>query len=277
MATLTRSAPTSVDLHYTDHGGDGRPVVLVHGWPLSEEAWADQVPALQAAGNRVVTYDRRGFGQSSSPGDGHDYDTMATDLAAILDELDLRDAVLVGFSMGGGEVARYIGNHGTDRLAGAVFASAVPPYLLQTDDNPEGPLDEATIQEWKTGLQDDRKEFFRGFVSDFYTVDGEVKATEQQEADALELCLQSDQQAALDCIDAFARTDFRDDLRKVDVPTLVLHGDSDGVVPFEASGQRTEAAVASSRLHLVEGGPHGINVTHADEFNTALVDWIASI
>lgn len=263
-------------MHYTDHGGDGRPVVLVHGWPLTEQAWDQQVGPLKDAGHRVVTYDRRGFGQSSAPGN-YDYDTLAGDLDALIEELDLSAAVIVGFSMGGGEVARYIGTHGTERLAGAVFASAVPPYLEATEGNPGGPLDDEAITGMKDGLRDDRKGFFNGFVTDFYSVDGELQVTEPQKEEAIALCMKSDQDAALACIDSFARTDFRSDLRKDEVPTLVIHGDGDGVVPFEASGKRTAEAVTTARLHVVEGGPHGINVSHADEFNTTLIEWLADL
>lgn len=267
------SSPT-VRLHVEDTGGDGRPVVLIHGWPLSAEAWAPQVPALRDAGYRVVAYDRRGFGRSEKPESGFDYDTLADDLAALLEERDLRDAVLVGFSMGGGEVARYIARHGEDRLRGVVFAAAVPPCLMKSEGNPDGPLTPDKAKEMEDGLKADRTKFFDGFTRDFFSANGELKVTEAQRQEAIALCHQSDQAAALGCMQAFATTDFRDDLPKVTVPTLVLHGDSDATVPFEGSGQRTHAAIAGSELVVLRDAPHGCNASHADEFNAALLAFL---
>ena len=261
-------------VHVDDTGGTGRPVVLIHGWPLSAESWSEQTAALSAAGYRVVAYDRRGFGRSDKPSGGYDYDTLADDLDGVLSELDLNDVTLVGFSMGGGEVARYIAKHGQDRLHSVVFAAAVPPYLLKTDDNPDGPLTEAAAGEMKDGLESDRTTFFDGFTTAFFSVDGELKVTEAQRQEAIVLCHQSDEKAALGCMEAFAMTDFRKDLAAVTVPTLVIHGDGDGTVPFEGSGKRTHAAIAGSELVLVEGAPHGFNVSHAGEFNRALLDFL---
>lgn len=263
-----------VRLHVDDSGGDGRPVVLIHGWPLSAEAWKAQVGPLRDAGYRVVAYDRRGFGRSEKPDGGYDYDTLADDLAALLDARDLRDATLVGFSMGGGEVARYVARHGEDRLRSVVFAAAVPPYLLKTADNPDGPLAQGKAAEMRRGLEKDRGEFFDGFTRDFFSADGELKVGEDERRAAIALCEQSGQAAALGCMDAFANTDFRADLRKVTVPTLVIHGDSDATVPFEGSGERTHAAIAHSELVVVEDAPHGLNASHADAFNAALIDFL---
>lgn len=262
-------------VHVEDTGGSGRPVVLIHGWPLSGEAWQDQVPALTQAGYRVIAYDRRGFGRSDKPHGGYDYNTLAEDLQGILEELDLRDVTLVGFSMGGGEVARYIAKFGEDRLHSIVFAAAVPPYLAQTDDNPDGPLDQATAQQMQSGLEDDRDAFFDQFTTQFFSVGTELKATEDQRQAAITLCRQSDQRAALGCMNAFGTTDFRDDLSNITVPTLVLHGDGDGVVPFAGSGARTHAAVPHSELVVIDNAPHGLNVTHPQEFNAALLDFLA--
>ncbi|KQU68467.1 bromoperoxidase [Phycicoccus sp. Root563] len=263
-----------VELHYEDTGGTGRPVVLIHGWPLSGRSWADQVPALTEAGYRVVTYDRRGFGESDKPEKGYDYDTFADDLKAVVEELDLRDASLVGFSMGGGEVARYIGRHGTDRVHSAVFASAIPPFLLKSDDHPDGGLDKDTVAGMQDDLRKDPPAFFDGFTTGFFSAGDELKVSEAQRQEALGLAAQADPEAAAQCIAAWVE-DFRDDLAKVDVPTLVIHGDSDGTVPFEVSGQRTHDAVAGSELHVVKDGPHGINVSHKDEFNSALLTFLA--
>jgi non-heme chloroperoxidase len=262
-------------VHVEDSGGSGRPVVLIHGWPLSGESWSEQVGPLSAAGHRVVAYDRRGFGRSDKPSKGYDYDTLADDLDGVLSELDLTDVTLVGFSMGGGEVARYVARHGQERLRSVVFAAAVPPYLLKTDDNPDGPLTEEAAGEMEQGLKDDRTTFFDGFTRDFFSVDGELKVSEDQRQEAIALCHQSDQTAALGCMEAFGTTDFRDDLAKVTVPALVIHGDGDATVPFEGSGQRTHEAIPGSELVVVEGAPHGFNVSHAEQFNRALLDFLA--
>ena len=273
--TVHRGLFSSVDLYVEDTGGTGRPVVLIHGWPLSGASWSEQVPALRGAGHRVITYDRRGFGRSDKPARGYDYDTFAEDLHEILEALDLRDVTLVGFSMGGGEIARYVAKHGQERIRSVVFAAAVPPYLAKTDDNPEGPLDQATADGMESGLKDDRDAFFPQFVRDFYSAGGVLKASQAQVDQAVALAQQSDQKAALGAMEAFATTDFREDLTTIAVPTLVLHGDADAVVPFEGSGKRTHAIVPGSELVVVEGAPHGFNVTHADEFNRALLAFLA--
>jgi len=268
------SDASRVDLHVEDSGGDGRPVVLIHGWPLSAESWKAQVGPLRSAGYRVIAYDRRGFGRSAKPSGGFDYDTLAADLAGILDDLDLRDATLVGFSMGGGEVARYIAKYGEERLHSVVFAAAIPPYLLKTDDNPDGPLTKEKAKEMEDGLKAGREKFFDQFTKQFFTANGELKVTETQRQDAVAMCLQSDQAAALGCMKSFGATDFREDLEKVSVLTLVLHGDADGIVPFDGSGKRTHAAIAGSELVVLAGAPHGCNVSHADAFNKALLGFL---
>ena len=267
------SAP--IELYYEDHGS-GSPVVLIHGWPLSGRSWENQVPALVDAGYRVVTYDRRGFGSSSQPWDGYDYNTFAADLDALMGHLDLRDATMVGFSMGGGEVARYIGRYGTARVAKAVLAAAVPPYLYQSDDNPEGGLDDATIQQFKDGVRSDRIAFLDWFTTAFFAVgDRTDLISEPSRLYHREIAEFASPKGTLDCIDAFGRTDFRDDLTKIDVPTLVIHGDSDAIVPFEVSGKRSHEAIADSSLVLIEGAPHGFNATHAEQFNRGLLDFLS--
>ncbi|MTH63853.1 alpha/beta fold hydrolase [Paracoccus shanxieyensis] len=259
---------------YKESTGSGRPVVLIHGWPLSGEAWEKQVGVIADAGYRVVTYDRRGFGRSEKPSSGYDYDTLAADLADLLEAEDLRDVTLVGFSMGGGEVARYVANHGEDRLHSVVFASAVPPFMMKSDDNPDGPLTPEAAKEMEDGLKADRASFFDEFTTNFFSADGELRVTEADRQKAIALCEQSDQTAALACMESFGTTDFREDLKKITVPTLVLHGDADGIVPLEGSGARTHAAVAGSTVVTIEGGPHGVNVSHPDEFNAALLDFL---
>lgn len=263
------------DLHVDDTGGEGRPVVLIHGWPLSGEAFAAQVPALVEAGYRVVTYDRRGFGRSDKPRSGYTYDTLTEDLNALLEELDLTDVTLVGFSMGGGEVARYLSTYGSQRVRSAVFASAVPPYLLQTDDNPQGPLTNEAAASMTADLTKDEDAFYDGFTTQFFSANGVLQVSEQQRQDALVLCKQADKRAALACMEAFGTTDFRDDLSAVKVPALVLHGDSDAIVPFAGSGERTHAALADSELHVILGAPHGCNVSHPVEWNQALIGFLA--
>ncbi|MFC6840673.1 alpha/beta fold hydrolase [Xanthomonas theicola] len=271
------AAQSRVRLHVEDTGGGGRPVVLIHGWPLSAAAWTEQVGPLKDAGYRVVAYDRRGFGRSDKPSDGYEYDTLADDLAGVLEDKDLHDAVLVGFSMGGGEVARYVARHGSARLAGVVFASAVPPYMLMTEDNPEGPLSKDKAQEMEQGLKASRDTFFDQFTRQFFSAHGELKVSEAQRQEAIALCRQCDQTAALGCMQAFGATDFRQDLAKVDVPTLVLHGDADATVPFEGSGQRTHRAIAGSEAVVLKDAPHGCNTSHAADFNRALLAFLAKL
>ena len=260
-------------VHTVASDGEGRPVVLIHGWPLSGESWSEQVPALKEAGYRVVTYDRRGFGQSD-PGDSYDYDALAGDLDNVLSDLDLTDVTLVGFSMGGGEVARYVSRYGEDRLHSVVFAAAVPPYLLKSDDNPDGPLTEDAAQDMRSGLEEDRDGFFDEFTKQFFSAGDELKVTDDQRQAAITLAKQSNQEAALGCMDAFGTTDFREDLTSISVPTLVIHGDSDGIVPFEGSGKLTHEAVDGSEVVVIEDAPHGLNVSHAEEFNAALLEFL---
>ena len=263
-----------IDLHYTDHG-DGQPVVLIHGWPLSGRSWEAQVPALVEAGYRVITYDRRGFGQSSQPWHGYEYDTFAADLAALMDHLDLRDAVLIGFSMGGGEVVRYLGRYGADRVSKAVLASAVPPYLYKADDNPDGGVEDDQLESMIGGVKQDRMAFFDGFLDNFFSAGTTMKVSPQQKAYALSLLAVASPKATIDCITAFSCTDFRDDLTKITVPTLVIHGDSDNIVPIEVSGHRTAATIPGSVLVVLEDGPHGILVSHPDEWNAAVLQFLA--
>jgi pimeloyl-ACP methyl ester carboxylesterase len=263
-----------VKLYYEDHGA-GAPVVLIHGWPLSGRSWENQVPALIEAGHRVITYDRRGFGASSQPWGGYDYDTFAADLHVLLAHLDLTDVTLVGFSMGGGEVARYIGTHGTERVAKAVFAAAVPPFLHKSDDNPEGGIDDATLTAFHDGIRGDRVAFVDQFVTNFFSVNGRTDLVSPALRDYnASIGASASAKGTLDCTTAFSTTDFRDDLKSFTLPTLVIHGDSDAIVPFEVSGKRTAAAIENSKLVLVKDAPHGLNVTHADTFNAELLAFL---
>jgi len=263
-----------VRLHIDDSGGSGRPVVLIHGWPLSAQAWEPQVSVLRAAGFRVVAYDRRGFGRSDKPESGYSYDSLADDLQHVMEQCGLQDVTLVGFSMGGGEVARYVARWGESRLHSVVFAAAVPPCLMKTADNPDGPLTPEKARQTKLALDLDRSAFFDHFTRDFFSASGTLQVTESQRGEAIALCQQSAQHAALACMDSFATTDFREDLKKVTVPTLVIHGDADAIVPIEGSGLRTHRAVLHSKLVTVNGAPHGLNVSHAQAFNDALLSFL---
>ncbi len=265
---------SSVHLHIDDSGGDGRPVVLIHGWPLSAQAWEPQVSVLQAAGYRVVAYDRRGFGRSDKPESGYNYDVLADDLHRVISQCGLQDVTLVGFSMGGGEVARYVARHGESRLRSVVFAAAVPPCLMKSADNPDGPLTPDKAQQKKEAFAQDRNAYFDQFTTAFFSANGVLQVTESQRGEAIALCQQSAQHAALACMEAFATADFRDDLKKVTVPTLVIHGDADAVVPIEGSGERTQRAVPHSQMVRVKGAPHGLNVSHAQAFNDALLSFL---
>lgn len=270
---------TPVELHYEDYGV-GKPIVLIHGWPLSGRSWEGQVPALVAAGYRVITYDRRGFGESSQPWSGYDYDTFAADLKTLLDELDLRDVVLVGFSMGGGELARYISTYGQERVAKLVFASAVPPYLFKSTDNPDGGVDQDLADWFTNGITDDRPAFLHEFLKMFFTAGkptllNKPMVSDEQIAYNLSIALAASPKGTLDCTAAFAATDFRDDLGKITVPTLVIHGDSDTIVPFEVSGKRTAAAIPGSETVVIEGAPHGLTVSHREEWNGHLLAFLA--
>ena len=263
-----------IDLHFTDQG-EGQPVVLIHGWPLSCRSWESQVPALIEAGYRVITYDRRGFGQSSQPWQGYDYDTLAADLAALLDHLELTDAILIGFSMGGGEVVRYLSTFGADRVSKVVLASAVPPYLFKSDDNPDGGLDDAFIAGMIGEVSKDRMAFLDEFLIGFFSAGRKLKVSPQQKAYAVGLAAAASAKATIDCITAWGRTDFRSDLAAVTVPTLVIHGDADNIVPIEVSGERTAEAIPGAVLVVLEDAPHGVTVSHAEEWNAAVLQFLA--
>lgn len=278
FVTVGTEGDSPVELYYEDHGS-GRPVVLIHGWPLSGRSWEHQVPALIEAGYRVVTYDRRGFGRSSQPWSGYDYDTLTSDLSVLLTTLDLTDAVLVGFSMGGGEVVRYLAHSeavGQDRVSAAVLAGAVTPYLLKTQDNPDGGVDDAWVKDFIATIARDRPAFLADFLAAFFAAGDRTDLISDPSLEYYrQIAAFASPRGTLDCVDSWARTDFRVDLQKVSVPTLVIHGDADGTVPIEVSGQRSHEAIDGSELVVVEGGPHGFPVTHADEFNRALLAFLS--
>lgn len=272
--TVDHEDRSPVELYYEDHGA-GKPVVLIHGWPLSGRTWEKQIPALIDAGHRVITYDRRGFGWSSQPWTGYDYETLAADLDAVMRRLDLREATLVGFSMGGGEVVRYISRYGTERVRKAVLAAAVVPYLYRSKDNPEGGADDTVVAALQNSVKADRLAFVDGFTKMFFSVGDRLMVSEDLRQYACQIGAFASPKGTLDCIEAFVRTDFRADLPKMTIPTLVVHGDSDSIVPFEASGKRSAAAIPGSKLVVIKHGPHGINSTHVEEFNRALLGFLA--
>ena len=264
---------TPIDLYYEDHG-TGQPVVLIHGWPLSGASWEKQTAALLAAGYRVITYDRRGFGKSSQPAVGYDYDTFAEDLHKLVTALDLRDFALVGFSMGSGEVARFIGKFGTERVSKAVFLAGVPPFLLKTPDNQSG-VDIGVFDGIKKAIVADRPAFLTQFLNNFYNVDelGGKLISDEVVRLSWNVAAGASAKGSLDCVTAWY-TDFRKDLAKVSVPALVIHGNADRILPIEATGRRTHDLVKGSRFVEVKGAPHGLTWTHADKVNPELVSFL---
>jgi len=264
----------SIDLYYEDHG-HGRPVVLIHGYPLSGRAWDKQVPALLAAGRRVITYDRRGFGKSSQPVSGYDYDTFAADLSTLMDTLDLREATLVGHSMGTGEVTRYLGSYGSARVTGGVLVSPIPPFLLQADGNPEG-LPASVFDGFIQAAQADTPAWMKGFLDNFYNIDilGGTLVSDQAFQASWNIASAASATAAAACIPSW-ETDFRDDLPRIDVPMLVVQGDADRILPFDRTGKRLPGLIKDMKLVVIDGGPHAIAWTHTDQVNRALLDFLA--
>jgi non-heme chloroperoxidase len=271
--TVGKENSATIDLHYEDHGA-GRPVVLIHGFPLSGRSWEKQITALFQAGHRVITYDRRGFGQSSQPTIGYDYDTFAADLNQVMTQLDLRDVALVGFSMGGGEVARYLGTYGSERISKAVFVSSIPPFLLKTPDNPAG-VDGSLFDGIKAAISQDRLAFLTAFFANFYNLDVLLgkRISDEVVRDSWNIGSGASATGTYACVSTWL-TDFRGDLPRIGVPTLVLHGDADRILPIAATGLRTNEAVKGSKLVVIEGAPHGMLWTHADEVSRALLDFL---
>ncbi|KAB7672658.1 alpha/beta fold hydrolase [Bacillus sp. B1-b2] len=273
LTVETQSQP--VELYYEDVGS-GKPIILIHGWPLSGRTWEYQVPALVDAGYRVITYDRRGFGQSSQPYEGYDYDTLTNDLHQLIEHLDLQNITLVGFSMGGGEAVRYVSTYGTDRVEKLVLASAVPPYLYKSAEHPEGALDDATITEFLNGVKSDRIAFLDDFTTKFFRAGMQSDlVSEPFRLYIRDIASMASPKGTLDCIVSFAKTDFREDLGKITIPTLVVHGDADEVVPLESSGKLSNEMVRTSELVVIENAPHGLNATHASRFNKELLRFLS--
>ena len=266
------SAP--IEIHYEDHGS-GQPVVLIHGYPLNGASWEKQERVLLQAGYRVITYDRRGFGKSSQPTVGYDYDTFAADLNALLGHIGLTDVVLVGFSMGTGEVVRYLGTYGSAWVAKAVLMGTIPPFLLKTGDNPEG-VDGSVFDDIKAAVVSDRPAFFKNFLDNFNNVDvlGGTRISDQAWQASFIVAIGASPYAAHACVDT-SLTDFRDDLPKIDVPTLAIHGDADRILPYAATAARLPGLIKDLELVTVQDGPHNIAWTHPDEVNSALLAFLA--
>ncbi|RYF65208.1 MAG: alpha/beta hydrolase [Cytophagaceae bacterium] len=269
----TDAAGKDIELFYQDLG-TGSPVVLIHGWPLSSQLWDYQLAELPKHNLRVIAYDRRGFGKSSQPWDGYNYDTFADDLKVLLDTLNLQNVTLVGMSMGGGEVARYMGRHGGARVSKVVFMSAITPYLLKTDDNPDG-VDGDVFDDMKENLVKDRADFLQTFGKQFYGIGFLDKPVSQAQLDGdFARAYAASQKATVDCVTAFAETDFRNDLAQIHVPALIIHGDNDKVVPIEASGERTAAALPNAQYLVYDGAPHGLVVSEKDRVIEDLLSFI---
>jgi non-heme chloroperoxidase len=274
MAFLTVGKENSADIQiYYEDRGSGRPVVLVHGWPLNGASWERQTEALTGAGYRVITYDRRGFGASSKPLEGYDYNTLAKDTYELIEKLDLKDATLVGFSMGGGEVARYMGDYNEGRVTKAVFASSIAPALRKSGSNPEG-VDPAVFEGIKQKIEKDRFVLLEWFVENFFNADVLTDRISKPAIQAnFNVAAGASYHATLNCVDAWLE-DFRDDIKEIKVPTLVIHGDADRILPIAATGERTAKLIPGAKLHVIKNGPHGCNWTHATEFNEALLKFV---
>lgn len=273
MSTITARDGTRI--HYKDWGA-GPPVVFSHGWPLSSDAWEDQMVFLASRGYRCIAHDRRGHGRSSQPWSGNEMDTYADDLKSLIDALELKGAALVGHSTGGGEVARFIGRHGTRRIAKAVLVSAVPPLMLRTSTNPGG-LPIEVFDGIRAGVTADRSQFFKDLSGPFFGFNRPGAKASQGLRDWFWLqSMQASLKSVLDCVKAFSETDFSEDLRKFDVPTLILHGDDDQIVPFEASGLASAKLVPGARLEVYKGAPHGMPSTLKDRVNADLLAFLTS-
>jgi non-heme chloroperoxidase len=271
--TVGKENSAPIDLYYEDHGM-GQPVVLIHGYPLSGSSWEKQVLVLLEAGHRVITYDRRGFGKSSQPTIGYDYDTFTGDLKTLMDKLDLRDVVIAGFSMGTGEVTRYLGTYGSERVKKAALFGPIPPFLLQTPDNPKG-LPQSVFDGFKETITKDRYAFFKFFFDNFYNVDTfhGTRISDEAWNASFEVAAGSSAYATLACVSTWL-TDFRADLPKIDVPLLVVQGTEDRILPIDATGRRLPELVKDIRFVEIEGGPHNVGWTHPDEVNGALMDFL---
>lgn len=273
IKTNSEENTNNVNLYYEDYG-KGQPIVLIHGWPLSHRMWDNQIEMLVNAGFRVIAYDRRGFGQSSKPFAGYSYNVLASDLNDLITKLNLKNIILCGFSMGGGEVARFIGKYGTQNVKKVILIGAVTPFMQKTTDNEDG-VDASVFEGMKDGISNDHPGFFKDFGKNFVNYD---KLSDRVSLAQIELnwsiAMQASLKATLDCIDAFGKTDFRQDLQAFDIPSLIIHGDDDAIVPFEVSGKKAHNMIKNAELKLIEKGPHGMTFTHPKELNEAILNFI---
>ncbi|GGJ46375.1 alpha/beta fold hydrolase [Deinococcus roseus] len=271
--TVGQENNQDIQLFFEDHG-TGQPVVLIHGFPLNGRSWERQTNALLDAGYRVITYDRRGFGQSSQPSSGYDYDTFTQDLDHLLSHLGVQDAVLVGFSMGSGEVTRYVAQYGSERVSKAVLVGPIPPFLLKTEDNPEG-VDQSVFEGIKAAIRQDRFKFLSGFFKDFYNTDVHMGSRVSQEdvQASFNVAAGASARATLACVDTWL-TDFREDVKKVNVPTLIIHGDADRILPIQVTADRLKDLIAGSEYVVIKDGPHNIPWTHAEQVIQALLEFL---
>ncbi|MGG5287995.1 alpha/beta fold hydrolase [Pseudomonas shirazensis] len=271
MSTFVTRDGTSI---YFKDWGSGKPVLFSHGWPLDADMWDTQMEFLASRGYRAIAFDRRGFGRSDQPWTGYDYDTFADDIAQLIEHLDLRDVSLVGFSMGGGDVSRYIGRHGSERVAKLVLLGAVTPVFGKSESNPDG-VDASVFEGIQAGLRADRAQFLADFATPFYGINKGQAVSAGVQAQTLNIALLASLKATLDCVSAFSATDFRPDMAKIDVPTLVIHGDADQIVPMETTGKRAAEMIKGAEFKVYSGAPHGFAVTHAQQLNEDLLAFLA--
>ena len=274
IKTKSSGAGNAIKIFYEDLG-TGKPVIFIHGWPLNHEMWEYQLAELPKNNLRCIAYDRRGFGKSDRPWDNYDYDTLADDLKSLIEELDLNDVTLVGFSMGGGEIARYIGKYGNDKIAKVILIASVTPFMLKTGNNPEG-VDKQIFDEMVEKISKDRPAFLEEFAKKFYGVNSINQSVSQPILDWNQmLCLMSSPKATIDCVRSFSETDFREDLKKINVPVLIIHGDADKTVPINVSGDKTSQLLPQARYIVYENAPHGLFITEKDKLNADLISFIS--
>lgn len=274
MPFLTnKKSKESVDIYYQDYG-KGQPVILIHGWPLSHRAWEPQVSAIVEAGYRVITYDRRGFGISSFPWESYDYSSLASDLQTIIKKLDLEDCIICGFSMGGGEVVRYLTDYGDKKIAKAALISSIIPLVKQKDDNPNG-VPEKALNEIMQALKTDRVGFLKNFHQNFYNYEDNKDKISQAQLDYdWVIASHASPRGTIKAAEAWAETDFRSELKNVTVPTLIIHGDADNIVPIETAGNQAAEGIKDNQYEVISGGPHGLTLTHAEEVNKLLLAFL---
>jgi len=274
MAFITnKNGAEIVDIHYKDYGS-GQPVILIHGWPLSHRSWEQQIWKIVKEGFRCIAYDRRGFGISSAPWDKYDYSTLADDLNEIIKQLDLNEVILAGFSMGGGEVVRYLTDFGAERISKAALISSIIPLVAKKDDNPNG-VPQQNLEDILEALQSDRVGFLKNFHRNFYNAD-DTKVSEAHLHYDWSIAAYASPRATIQCALAWAKTDFRPEMKNITVPTLIVHGDADNIVPIETAGKQAAEMIDNNTFKIIEGAPHGLNITHKDELNKILIDFIKS-